>query len=566
MPTVPTYNYGQIQDAVTKPQGLGLDSREVTAAFRPIDELGQVANQSARLAQSMADDMRSNADTLRVTEATAALINKKNELIWNTESGLLTKRGRDAFDVKNTYGVELDKYVKEVESTLANENQKALFRQKATSHLLDFNETLDKHIYGETMKYDEQTTQAKIEALQNDVLYNFQTPGVVSRNLEEIKSTVSEWAARNGIPEDNPIYLDKLREAEGKAHSHVISRSVDLGDYRMAHQYLIDNKEKLSGEQYSALSKLVATGYIKGEAEKIAMSVYESGISGKEALDEISKRAKNPEIAREARQAYKQTINDIRFAEEEKDRAKFEEIYDILEKTRGRAEIPDGQILELSATRQKAVQEFRAKLLSGEPIQTDWETWTNIQEMMSDPSRVGEFSQLNPRDYRAKLSNEHYERFVRDWTKVRQGDLSGVDEIRTTKQIVNQNLAAAGIDPSPKSEDERAMKEVRDFHDALDAEIKRFSTTNKRSPNRTELDEMTKRLVTETVVNRRLFWTNKKAPLYMLKPEDVDVSDIPEEAMSDIRRRLKAANMEETTENIAGAYISGMKAGVYRGQ
>lgn len=97
------------------------------------------------------------------------------------------------------------------------------------------------------------------------------------------------------------------------------------------------------------------------------------------------------------------------------------------------------QKLKLTPSQRKNIEDIENKLASGDPIKTDWGTWTELMSM--DNSSL---SRINPADFRTKLSDTEYKQVVNRWSEAKSPDAK-IDYLYTGVTYANDKAKAAGI-------------------------------------------------------------------------------------------------------------------------
>ena len=239
MPTVPQYER-QVRDSALP-----------AARITPSAELeafggGQSFQQATNAIQSYVLEEKKKADDIATTDAYAKAVQSRNRLLNDPAQGLITLKGKNAIGASEKYGDLFNKEMDSIEGGLANEDQRLVFRKIRQTQELDFNSDLQKYVYSETQRYDQETTSSAISASKDDAVQNYMNPGKVAESIKIQGALMDAFGARNGMPTE--LVEQKKREVISSTHTEVINRMINSDQDKLAKAYFDEVKPTLTGD------------------------------------------------------------------------------------------------------------------------------------------------------------------------------------------------------------------------------------------------------------------------------------------------------------------------------
>jgi hypothetical protein len=239
MPTVPTYGDNVVRqrpypDARVTPSapaeafggGRASEERITNAAVGLIDT-----------GQQLYLHEKKKADDLATTDAYNKTLQLKNDLFWNPQSGAMTRRGKDAFGVVDEYGSKFDEAADQIQSSLSNNEQRDMYEKMRLHVKTELLDQLEKHTFQESKAYDDQTTEAGINAQRDNAVLNYNDPAAVAGSLNMQKALLVAHAQRNGLSEDSDAVKEKLSQVTSATHAAVMERMLFNGQLGLAQNY-----------------------------------------------------------------------------------------------------------------------------------------------------------------------------------------------------------------------------------------------------------------------------------------------------------------------------------------
>lgn len=140
-------------------------------------------------------------NTLRAEEAFSKLRERQLQLTFGEKDGFTNLRGSQAIDrpLAKEYGGRFNQAYREIESGLANDDQKIKFRTRATAARLQFDEGILRHLAQENEAYAKQVTDGAIKTEVAAVAANPYSGEAMALSLERVNALIDKEIARQGF-------------------------------------------------------------------------------------------------------------------------------------------------------------------------------------------------------------------------------------------------------------------------------------------------------------------------------------------------------------------------------
>lgn len=573
MPQVPKLNPSNITQQAALPRVRFQTDNAPLEAFgggAPLGELAKATDSAFDLLNQYVKKQKNDADDVAVQEAVANTIKKKNELFWGSDDGqvqgAISREGKAAAGINEEYGTKFKEYTDETYNSLSNEDQKRRYQIAAANQSADFSGMLNKHFYAETKKVEDQTFKASIGAYQDDAVRNFSDPGKVQNSIALQEMAIRDRAEKTGMTVEQADVL--VRNAVSTTHKQVLTRMLNNDQDLLAKKYFEENKDQMSGLDMSSMEKNIESSSIRGESqrwvdEKTAPKYNEAGQpipSTKPTMSQVLEQTKSIEDP-QLRDATVNRIKDHYSTQKAAERYDNEQqMHTIFNTVRQTKELPPvTQMNQLDPSQQSAVYSWTKMVRAGiDPVNDDQLYYDTIQ-LAINPNTMNDFLEKNISAYRTKLDRKHWETLVNLQAGLRKQDARAQNELdgyRTNQQIVNDSLASAGFDPTPKDGTTNS-KVVASFRRQVDEQVAQLeSQTGKKVTNK-ELQGITDKLLTDVIVGKGYFYGNRT------KKQFQAIDDIPLADRVGISSELQKAGVVPTPENILRAYkrFQGMTSG-----
>lgn len=229
----------------------------------------------AQVAKQYADD----ADNLRVQDAYNQLREKQLDLTLGEKTGFTNVKGRDVMSARADgkplsadYAERFQQVGTEIEGTLANDRQKARFRQKFTESDLDFKGTLMRHETAQISEYAKTVTNATVALETEAALKVWNDPAAIDKSITSITESIQAQGVREGLPADavKVIVADKV----SRVHAGVIAAAADAGNVGYARQRFDTVADQLMADDRQKLAKVLDEGEFEERTQAGAEQVW----------------------------------------------------------------------------------------------------------------------------------------------------------------------------------------------------------------------------------------------------------------------------------------------------
>jgi len=546
MPRVPTLP--QVEERALP--GVKVAGDAPLAAFGGGDALAGFSNAVQKTGGTLiklVEEEKRNANDVAATGAWSDLSKKKNDLVYNPETGAMTRKGKNAFGVVEEFGTKFDQLADEIEEGLANEDQKALFRRIRAKERQELDTHLQRHVYAESKAFDEETTKSGLAAARENALLNFTDPKKIQESIAMQRVLLTSYAGRQGLSTDGEKLL--MQEAESETHTGVIQRMLTQGQDLAAKRYFEANREGLTGKHAQAVEKALEEGSIRGESQRQADALWQKAGGNLTAAMKLARGIEDPKVRDETERRLEHRAG----AEERAQRLGQDKLYErwalVLEQSKGDLDkVPPGVMASLSAGHRKALRDYADNLRRGIEPERNSPDYYNLKQMAATPELQAKFLETNLMIYKPTVAGSDLHELIQLQTSLRNKD-SKADEVlngfRSTKQVVDEAFEAAGFSANPKTDKE--AEKLNKFHKAVDDEIRLHQAQTGKKVSTEEAQKIADRLLIKQVTHKGWFWDTKRAGF------EVD-EEVPEEERKVIESKLRSRGMRPTPEMIFNVY------------
>jgi len=271
MPRVPVYNQQQVAPrAMPLPMQSGISTTVPDGTQALARGLGQVAEVFAR--------EQAYADELRVEDAVNQLRERQLDLTLGQQNGFTNIKGRnvlpgpDGQGLSQRYTQQFEGVARELEGTLANDAQKALFRRYAARSGIEFRSALMRHENAEIENWRKSVLDGVVAVESDNAAKNWNNPEAINLSRSRIDLNLARMREAEGIPADQ---LEKLRgEAMTRLHMGVINQMVGNRQVDAAARYLETYGDEIAADQALKARKVIEAETDSQYALSAANRVY----------------------------------------------------------------------------------------------------------------------------------------------------------------------------------------------------------------------------------------------------------------------------------------------------
>lgn len=445
------------------------------------------------------------------------LRNKKNELLYDKDSGYTRMKGRQALDGFDSKKKEYDDYINERLGSLKNEEIKSMAAVEAQPFKTEYSLNLNQHAGGEHESLKDQTYLSTLESLKDDALLNSSSAGKLGETLAKVNMEVGEYGRRKGM--DAKTIQEMQTQKKSEIHLGLINRFINNGDDLTAKTYLNKFSKDMDSDSVMKAEGILRTASIKGESQRIVDEAMKMGKGYQETMDFV--RAKGDEAGPEVRDAatsrFKDRYNEIKFAEKEKNRADFQSAMDQLDKYRTLDHLTPEEINNLSEKKRSVLKKVHSLIAKGVEPETDPVVYQDLIIKASTPAFQQDFLKIDINEYADKLSTSDRKQLLGMRQSLIAKDGAYDDKfgkIMSDTTVINKVMDEAGI-----SGDAKRAK----FTNLVMEQAVAWERANKKSIPNDELNRLANRFGMKVITDVGTLW-NSTDRLY-------DVGDNPVEAI-----------------------------------
>ena len=554
MPTVPTYSGPQVQQA--QAPSLQVEANAPIEAFGG----GQLRNQVFEQTISIMQKAKNNADELSVMEAESKLSEVETGLLYDQKTGIHSRTGKDAFSLPKEISEKYNKESAAIMGTLTNDVQKRYFQSRVEQRANDVNRQVQRHVFQQMKKYDDDTTSAYLKNTQAEAINNYQDPERLAAAINNQNNAIIKYGERNGFAADSEVTKMRVQAAESETHKKVIGRILSNGDDMLATKYFEANKDFLHGDDLVQVEGHVKESSYRGESQRKTAEIMNMNLPMNQALEK-AKTIEDPKLQDLAVDRIKQEYHLKDIARRDYQEKAQINAGNFLDKTKDldayiKQHPSDWASFDIGT--KSRLEAYAADKKAGKNIVTDSATYYDLKTLAATPETREKFLETNLMKYRGQLSDTDFKKMVDIQSGLRKGDDKAkktLDGFMSNNQVVDSSLIAAGFNMKDKEKSAQVKlsidKQVADLEER----------TGKKATNQ-EIKEITDGLMLEVVTDKGFLWDTKKRA-YELAPSDVlniDLKDIPPAERKKIQETLQRRGLMDDDRSIIELYSKKLKS------
>ena len=553
MPTVPRpqreEQVGGIPGAAPLPQFSPNAPAEAFGGGAALDKMGQGFDQIGAALAEAGKKEKEKADDTATTEYYVKLARKKQELFYDSKTGVVTKKGKDSFSAVDDYGKQFDEFANSIEQGMST-SQIAMAKKIRMKERLEFDGQLMRHVAQESDQYQDQSVKAGIAVAREDAILSGD-PATVAEKIKFQEAIYSQTAG--GKP---PALVEaEMKEIRGKTHFGVLKRMVDNGQDLAAKNYF----EKVKGELYQdtdEAERLLKAGNLAGESQRRSDQIFATSRTIETAFTEVQK-IQDPTLRDETSKRLKDLYSMKNLMEKDREEQNLKYAANILDQSGNTDRIPRSTWNTFSPGERAQLENYAKHKREGTQPATNWGEYYNLKTMAADPRLREQYMRVNLMQYRDRLADSEFKDLVNAQEGLRKGDdktAKLLDGVRTNAEIVNTALKKAGIDPEAKSGNDVDAYGL--FRQKVDERVVALQTQTGNPVSSKELSEITDDLIIEGVTQKGWFWDTKKRK-YELAPGErlqFEIKDVPAAERAKIEAALKKKGLKVTDDKVLDLY------------
>ena len=296
----------------------------------------------------------------------------------------------------------------------------------------------------------------------------------------------------------------------------------------------------------------------KSMARDTAIELANSGLGYEEqlkAVDEI----KDQVVADDVRKRVKARHLEATAIQKAKENKYVEKEYDQLFRDPLAYQVP---IEDVPADVQKDMQAYKDKAYKnaiGQDSDTNWALYYDLK------SNKDKLMALDGKLHTIKdqLNDAEFKELTKDQLAYKQGKKDETTTVLTTKQMIDKNLAAVGISPTPRKGrlGKKDAETVALFYKRFNSELISFENEYRRKATYDEKQKIIDRLLIQGEVKGGFFMDPDKRFFEVEEGDEFFIDDIPQEEKAQIVEALKAKGLPVTQDAINALYTKVVLSG-----
>jgi hypothetical protein len=504
-----------------------------------------------RFVGQLAEEEQARNDQTALIEADAKLAKATDLLLYDPDTGALSRRGKDAAAAADKADEGWRKAVDEIDMHLGNDRQRMKFRGIAAQRTADFNHAATLHVARETEAWKRDAADANLTEEFNLVVKNYQDPGRVEKGIQRMRAVLDLSAETTGeAPEVTRVKTETLLS---RTHTAVIGKILsENGGYARAQSYYDRVKDSVVGDDAARIEKALRTGKVMGDAQANADRIMSTpAITRADAFEQARKLA-DPETRDETEKRLDTEFRRRDAADQDMRVTRFQTASDIVESGR-RPPAPLWSVLTLGE--RNALDERLRQVTAGVDAVTDLKLYYQLKLKAADPDSRREFVKENLLQYRHRLGESEFKELVRAQTSLMNG---GPDEETTGYMTVAAKVNDALAEAKIKSDSKEGIS-LRRF---VDREILSYKqSTGRKEVPAPELQQIIDRgIVKKVFIDQPGFdFIDAQRRVGLVSDDErgrayVKQNDIPAAERNDLIQRMRRAGTRVTDAKVGRAY------------
>ncbi|WP_434456502.1 hypothetical protein JQR85_13515 [Stutzerimonas urumqiensis] len=247
MARVPDYSQRQVGIRPVGTPGFSMRAPDASGLARGLE---QAENALLRHVEKE----RENANRAALLEADKQLTDWQHATLFNPESGVYTRKGKNALDVTNATLAQFEEAQSKIASGLSSDEQRTQFSQIAAQRRESISRELNRYEYGERQRYYDDVDRGQLETALQGAALNYNNPDKIAYYQRSAQQVLRAQAERKGLPEE--MLQANLLEASSGMATAVISRMVS-DDPGRAKQYFEAAQGQMTADDQVSVTRLI---------------------------------------------------------------------------------------------------------------------------------------------------------------------------------------------------------------------------------------------------------------------------------------------------------------------
>lgn len=267
--TIPTQSLPGVQNRplpAPQIQSVGPDTSGLKLQQTALGVAGDLANKEME-----------RADTAAMLDAESKLSQARLDLMFNKESGVYAKTGKDALDITNSTLPTFDKQAEMIGQGLTNPRQKEQFARIVNNNRQSLNGELNRYEFTQRNAYYDTVDKTNIATSLDGAVKYANDPEQVAYYQNKGSFIIGESGIRKGLPPET--IAAQQQEFNSTVATSVIERMVTL-DPMQAQQYYAKQADTMTAADQMKAKKLLGTSVRQQMAGQMAANIWDKGSVG----------------------------------------------------------------------------------------------------------------------------------------------------------------------------------------------------------------------------------------------------------------------------------------------
>lgn len=250
----------------------------------------QLQQTALGVAGDLASKEMERADTAAMLDAESKLSQAKLDLMFNKESGVYAKTGKDALDITNSTLPTFDKQAEMIGQGLTNPRQKEQFARIVNNNRQSLNGELNRYEFTQRNAYYDTVDKTNIATSLDGAVKYANDPAQVAYYQNKGSFIIGESGIRKGLPPET--IAAQQQEFNSTVATNVIERMVTL-DPMQAQQYYAKQANTMTASDQMKVQKLLGTSVRQQMAGQMAANIWDKGSVGGAGLPALIMQAES---------------------------------------------------------------------------------------------------------------------------------------------------------------------------------------------------------------------------------------------------------------------------------
>ena len=169
--------------------------------------------------------IQDQADYFQTMEASNKLEKKARELVYNQETGLINKRGKDSFTSEQDFKTSMASVEVSAYGNLTSNAQREMFAKKKDSIMNGYLNTLNQHVRAERRNWEKQEYESYKKLRLENIADNSNDPTVVNDIVQETLVEINKFTEKMGMGFEASELA--LKQAADDAYTTVFKKNLE---------------------------------------------------------------------------------------------------------------------------------------------------------------------------------------------------------------------------------------------------------------------------------------------------------------------------------------------------